>query len=206
MFVKCLEVGALQANCYLLGCEETMEGIVIDPGGETPLIISEIKAMELKLKYIVNTHGHIDHVAGNRGLKETTGASLAIHPLDAPLLTSLQGGLTFLFGSSSPGPPADMLLEEGDEVRFGKVVLRVLHTPGHTPGGISLLGEGMVFTGDTLFNLGIGRTDLPGGDFQTLMDSIKTKLFTLPEETAVYPGHGPATTIGREKGSNPFVS
>jgi glyoxylase-like metal-dependent hydrolase (beta-lactamase superfamily II) len=105
----------------------------------------------------------------------------------------------------TPGPPADILLEEGDEVRFGNISLKILHTPGHTSGGISLLGEGAIFTGDALFNMGIGRTDLPGGDFQTLIESIKTKLFTLPEETVVYPGHGPATTIDREKRTNPFV-
>lgn len=204
MIVKGLVVGPLQVNCYLVGCEETKEGIVIDPGGDAPVILSQIHALGLDIAYIVNTHGHIDHVAANRSIKEATGAPIAIHRLDAPWLTNPQGGLALVLGVT-PGPPADILLEEGDEVRFGNISLKVLHTPGHTSGGISLLGEGVIFTGDALFDMGIGRTDLPGGDFKTLIESIKTKLFTLPEETVVYPGHGPATTIGREKSINPFV-
>lgn len=204
MLIKGLVVGPLQANSYLVACEETKEGIVIDPGGDTPLILSQIHALGLDIAYIVNTHGHIDHVAANRSLKEATGAPIAIHSLDAPWLTSSQGGLALILGAT-PGPPADILLEEGDEVRFGHISLKILHTPGHTSGGISLLGGEVIFTGDTLFNMGIGRTDLPGGDFKTLIESIKTKLFALPEETVVYPGHGPTTTIGREKRTNPFV-
>lgn len=204
MIVKGLVVGPLQVNCYLVGCEETKEGIVIDPGGDAPVILSQIHALELNIAYIVNTHGHIDHVAANRALKEATGAPLAIHRLDAPWLISPQGGLALLLGVT-PGPPADIFLEEGDDIKFGNISLKVLHTPGHTSGGISLLGEGDIFTGDALFNMGIGRTDLPGGDFKSLIESIRTKLFTLPEETVVYPGHGPATTIGREKRTNPFV-
>ncbi len=204
MIVKGLVVGPLQVNSYLAGCEETREGIIIDPGGDAPAILSQIQALGLNIAYIVNTHGHIDHVAANRAIKEATGASIAIHRHDAPWLTSPQGGLALVLGVT-PGPPADILLEEGGEVRFGNISLKVLHTPGHTSGGISLLGKGVIFTGDALFNMGIGRTDLPGGDFKTLIESIKTKLFTLPEETVVYPGHGPATTIGREKRANPFV-
>jgi glyoxylase-like metal-dependent hydrolase (beta-lactamase superfamily II) len=204
MIVKGLVVGPLQVNCYLVGCEETKEGIVIDPGGDAPVILSQIHALELNIAYIINTHGHIDHVAANRSIKEATSAPIAIHRLDAPWLTNPQGGLALLLGVT-PGPPADIFLEEGDEVRFGKISLKVLHTPGHTTGGISLWGEEIIFTGDALFKMGIGRTDLPGGDFKTLIKSIRTKLFTLPEETVVYPGHGPATTIGREKRTNPFV-
>jgi glyoxylase-like metal-dependent hydrolase (beta-lactamase superfamily II) len=204
MIVKGLVVGPLQVNCYLVGCEETKEGIVIDPGGDAPVILSQIHALELNIAYIINTHGHIDHVAANRSIKEATSAPIAIHRLDAPWLTNPQGGLALLLGVT-PGPPADIFLEEGDEVRFGKISLKVLHTPGHTTGGISLWGEEIIFTGDALFNMGIGRTDLPGGDFKSLIESIRTKLFTLPEETVVYPGHGPPTTIGREKRTNPFL-
>jgi len=204
MIVKGLVVGPLQVNCYLVGCEETKEGIVIDPGGDAPVILSQIHALELNIAYIINTHGHIDHVAANRSIKEATSAPIAIHRLDAPWLISPQGGLALILGVT-PGPPADILLEEGDNIKFGRISLKVLHTPGHTTGGISLLGEGDIFTGDALFNMGIGRTDLPGGDFKSLIESIRTKLFTLPEETVVYPGHGPITTIGREKKTNPFV-
>lgn len=204
MIVKGLVVGPLQVNSYLVGCEETKEGIVIDPGGDSPVILSQIDALGLNIAYIVNTHGHVDHVAANRSLQEATGAPIAIHRLDAPWFTSPQGGLALILGAT-PGPPADILLEEGDEVRFGNISLKILHTPGHTLGGISLLGKGVIFTGDALFNMGIGRTDFPGGDFKTLMESIKSKLFALPEDTVVYPGHGPTTTIGREKRANPFV-
>ena len=204
MVIKGLVVGPLQVNCYLVGCEETKEGIVIDPGGDVPLILSEIMALGLKIKYIVNTHGHIDHVSGNKALQEALKVPIAIGKLDAPWLTNPPGGLAFLLGLPT-SPPADILLEEEDEITFGQMALRVLHTPGHTAGGISLLNQGVVFVGDTLFNTGIGRTDLPGGDFKALMETIKAKLFTLPEETVVYCGHGPSTTIGREKRLNPFI-
>jgi glyoxylase-like metal-dependent hydrolase (beta-lactamase superfamily II) len=204
MLIERLVVGMLQSNCYLVACEDTKEAIVIDPGGDAPLILDRVKELGLTIKYIVNTHGHIDHIAANRPVKEGTGAQLAIHKDDAEWLTTDQGAYAHMLGVSSPGPAADLLLEEGDEIAFGKERLQVIHTPGHSLGGISLVGDGVVFCGDTLFAMGVGRVDLPGGSWETLMNSIRTRLFTMPDDTAAYTGHGPETTTGREKQFNPW--
>jgi len=206
MIIERLVVGMLQSNCYLAGCETTKEGIVIDPGGDAPLILDRAKELGLTIKYIVNTHGHIDHIAANRPVKEATGAQIAIHEEDAHWLVTDQGAYARMLGVQSPGPPADVLLHEGDKITFGEEELEVIHTPGHSQGGISLLGEGVVFCGDTLFAMGVGRVDLPGGSWEILMDSIKNRLFSLPEETTAYTGHGPPTTIGREKRLNPWFT
>lgn len=206
MIIERRVVGALQCNCYIVGCEDAKVGIVIDPGGDAPAILDRVSQLGLSIKYIVNTHGHIDHIAANRPVKEATGAMIAIHRDDADWLITDQGSYARMLGVLSPGPPADMLLDEGDEITFGKDSLQVIHTPGHSLGGISLVGDGLVFCGDTLFAMGVGRVDLPGGSWETLMHSIKTRLFSMPDETTVYPGHGPETTIGREKGFNPWFS
>lgn len=205
MIVKCIPVGALGANCYLIGCEETKEAAVIDPGGDVQVIVAELKKMGLKAKYIINTHGHIDHIAGDDELREATGAKLMIHELDAPMLVESKGNLSGMVGRSVEFKPADTLLTEGDVIEVGKVKLEVFHTPGHTRGGICLLTQGTVFTGDTLFNESIGRTDFPGGSYDAIINSIKTKLMPLPDETAVYPGHMGASTIGYERKHNPFL-
>ncbi|MGB9299411.1 MAG: MBL fold metallo-hydrolase [Anaerolineae bacterium] len=204
MLVERLVVGMLQCNCYLVACEDTKEAIVIDPGGDAPLILDRVKELGLAIKYIVNTHGHIDHIAANRPVKEGTGAQLAIHQDDAEWLVTDQGAYARMLGVSSPGPAADVLLEEGDEIAIGNQRLQVIHTPGHSLGGISLVGDGVVFCGDTLFSMGVGRVDLPGGSWETLMNTIKTRLFTMPDDTVAYTGHGPETTIGREKQLNPW--
>jgi len=206
MIIERLVVGMLQCNCHVVGCEDTKAGIVIDPGGDAPAILDRVEELGLSIKYIVNTHGHIDHIAANRPVKEATGAMIAVHRDDAQWLISDQGDFARTLGVLSPGPPADILLEEGDEITFGEVSLQVIHTPGHSLGGISLVGDGLVFCGDTLFAMGVGRVDLPGGSWETLMDSIKTRLFTMPDETTVYTGHGPPTTVGHEKRSNPWFS
>ena len=206
MITERLVVGMLQCNCYIVGCEDTKVGIIIDPGGDAPAILERVEQLGLSIKHIVNTHGHIDHIAANRPVKEATGATIAIHRDDAQWLISDQGGFARMLGVLSPGPPADVLLDEGDEITFGNDSLQVIHTPGHSEGGISLAGDGLVFCGDTLFAMGVGRVDLPGGSWETLMDSIKTRLFAMPDETTVYTGHGPPTTVGREKGSNPWFS
>lgn len=206
MIVERLVVGMLQCNCYIVGCEDTKVGIIIDPGGDAPVILDRAEQLGLSIENIVNTHGHIDHIAANGPVKEATGAMIAIHRDDAQWLVSDQGGFARMLGVLSPGPPADVLLDEGDEINFGNESLQVIHTPGHSLGGITLVHDGMVFCGDTLFAMGVGRVDLPGGDWATLMNSIKTRLFTLPDETIVYSGHGPPTTIGREKRLNPWFS
>jgi len=205
LIIKSLEVGPIMANCYILGCEETKEGAVIDPGDETHRILSALADAKLKVKYILNTHGHFDHVGGNKKMKEATGAEILIHSMDAPMLKQLSASAAAWGLSSEDSPPPDRMLDEGDTVSFGNITLKVIHTPGHTPGGISFFTDKKVFVGDTLFMGSIGRTDFPGGDFETLISSIRNKLFVLGDDVKVFTGHGPETSIGREKRSNPFV-
>lgn len=205
MILKSLAVGPIMANCYIIGCESTKSAAVIDPGDEADRILKELAKDGLTLKYIINTHGHFDHVGGNYDLKKASGADIVIHPADEPMLADLVKTAA-AFGLSAQNSPApDRTVQEGDTISFGDITLRVLDTPGHSPGGISLHTDNMVFVGDTLFAGSIGRTDLPGGDFQTLISSIKTKLFPLGDDTKVYTGHGPATSIGQEKRANPFL-
>ncbi len=208
VIIKSLPVGPIMANCYILGCKETAAAVVIDPGDDVDKILLALAESKLTVKYIINTHGHFDHVGGNRQLKEATGADILIHAGDAPMLGHLKEAAASFGLSSDTSPAPDRLLEDGDSLSFGKLTLQVLHTPGHSPGGISLYMPGVpgaVFVGDTLFAGSIGRTDLPGGNFDILKKSIHDKLFVLPEPVTVYPGHMGDTTIGREKRTNPFV-
>ena len=208
MIIKSLPVGPIMANCYILGCEETAAAVVIDPGDDVDKILLALAESKLTVNYIINTHGHFDHVGGNRQLKEATGADILIHAGDAPMLGHLKEAAASFGLSSDTSPAPDRLLEDGDSLSFGKITLQVLYTPGHSPGGISLYIPGVpgaVFVGDTLFAGSIGRTDLPGGNFDILKRSIHDKLFVLPEAVTVYPGHMGTTTIGREKRTNPFV-
>ncbi len=205
MIIKELAVGPLMANCIILGCEKTKEAVVIDPGDETERILWSLADLELKVKYIINTHGHFDHVGGNREMKDATGADILIHALDAPMLSQLSASAAAFGLSSEDSPPPDQTVEDGDTLSFGNITLKVIHTPGHSPGGISLYTNGNVFVGDTLFAGSIGRTDLPGGDYDTLISSIQKKLFVLGDDVRVFSGHGPETTIGRERRYNPFV-
>ncbi len=205
MIVTKLVVGPLAANCYIVGAESNKEGMVVDPGAEAGVILQKVKDLGLDIKYIVLTHGHIDHIGALKEVKEATGAEVAIHADDA-LSLSGQSFVAEQFGLAfQDPPPPDRLLKDGDSLDIGDPRFSVLHTPGHTPGGICLLGEGVVFTGDTLFNYGIGRYDLPGGDSNQLMNGIHTKLMVLPDDTIVCPGHGPDTTIGAERQGNPFL-
>ncbi len=205
MIIEGLVVGPLASNCYIVGSESNKQGMIIDPGADAEVILKKVGDLRLDIKYIVLTHSHIDHVGALKEIKEGTGAEIAVHAEDA---ASLQGqsfvaeqfGIPF-----QDPPPPDRLLQDGDSIDIGDIRFSVLHTPGHSPGGICLFGEGAVFSGDTLFNFGIGRYDLPGGDYDQLMKGIGTKLMALPDETAVYPGHGPATTIGAERRANPFL-
>jgi len=204
MILKKLVVGPLASNCYIVGSASTKEGMIIDPADEAEEILQSIKELGLKISLIVLTHGHPDHVGALKEIKEAIGAEVAIHTDDAESLQ--QQSLGFLFGLSYPAPPPpDRLLKGEDSIDIGDLHFGVLHTPGHTPGGICLLGHGVLFSGDTLFNYGIGRYDLPGGDYNQLMDSLRTKLMGLPDDTIVYPGHGPETTIGTERRGNSFL-
>ncbi len=197
-------VGRLQTNCYIL--QSGRESVVVDPGDEAERILSFLKDLGMKPKLIIATHTHFDHVLGVEALRSATGALFAIHKQDLSILGSMQARVQQFMGFKVPPPPkVDRFLAQGDVVKVGDETIQVLHTPGHSPGSISLAGKGYVFTGDALFNQSIGRTDLPGGDFDTLIHSIKDQLFQLEDETMVYPGHGPETTIGDEKLANPFV-
>jgi glyoxylase-like metal-dependent hydrolase (beta-lactamase superfamily II) len=205
VLLETLIVGPLGVNCYIVGDEETREALVIDPGGNARDILDTLRREQLKLVAIVATHAHFDHLFALSELRAATRAPFLLHVDEAPVLANASIGARlfgFVFGQPAP---ADRLLREGDEVRVGSLAFQVIHTPGHSPGGMCLLRDRVVFVGDTLFQSGIGRTDLPGGDYGTLMRSIRDKLLTLPDDTMVYPGHGDATTIGEEKRSNPFL-
>lgn len=206
MQIKTLEVGSLGTNCYIVFCDDTREGVVIDPGGDGDKIIKVIEDNKLKIKYIINTHGHHDHTGANRKLKEYTNVELLIHENDGDMLTSPKRNFSMFLGEENSGPEADRLLNENDIISFGNCKLQVIHLPGHTPGGIGLYAEkeGVLFSGDTLFYGSIGRTDLPGSDYQEMVLSLQ-KLMKMPDQTIVYPGHGPKTSIALEKQINPFI-
>jgi len=205
LIIKDLVVGPIMANCFIVGCEETHTAVVIDPGADADKILMVLADLKLTVKYILNTHGHFDHVGANKRMKEVTGADILIHAADAPMLSRLSASAAAWGMSAEDSPPPDRLLADGDTVSFGGIAFDVIHTPGHTPGGVSFSAEGRVFVGDTLFAGSIGRTDFPGGDYDTLIASIRKRLFVLPDAVRVYTGHGPETSIGREKRFNPFV-
>jgi hydroxyacylglutathione hydrolase len=204
MIIQSLVVGPIQANCFILGDEKTQEAVVIDPGDEDQRILTGLKKQALKLKFIINTHGHFDHVGANKALKEKTGAPILIHRAEAPLLAQLSSSAAVWGMQVDDSPPADRLLEDGDRISFGEITLEVIHTPGHSLGGISLYTPKDLFVGDTLFAGSIGRTDFPGGDYDQLISGVRTRLFVLGDDVRVFPGHGPATTIGQERRYNPF--
>lgn len=196
--------GPLGVNCYLIGCEKTKAGAVIDPGDDAPIILNVIKQNKLDIKYILLTHGHVDHLAHLTRVKDELNAQFLMHQEDVFLLKGLFAQ-ALMFGLPNPGTPKpDRFISDGEEIALGELRIKVLHTPGHSPGSITFHVEDKLFVGDLIFAGSIGRTDLPKGDFQTLIRSVETKIFTLPEETIIYPGHGPETTVGQEKATNPF--
>lgn len=204
MLVETLVVGMIQANCYIVADETTREAVVIDPGGDAPVIARALEAKKLKPVAILATHGHFDHVAALTGMKRTTGAPIALHRGDLPLVQNMASQGLFFGVQVEPAPPPDRFLEDGETVAFGNLSLQVIHTPGHSQGSVCFLVGKSVFVGDLLFAGSIGRTDLQGGDYDTLIRSVRTRIFTLPDDTTVYPGHGPATSVGTEKRTNPF--
>lgn len=201
-------MGRFSTNCYVVGCEQREEAIIIDPGFDSRLesqrILGYIQDNFSSLKFIVNTHGHPDHTCGNGVVKDRFPAPILIHECDAHMVQESDNRVARVFGLEEVSPPADTLLHDGDSVKFGRIALEVRHTPGHTPGGISLLGEEQVFTGDTLFAGSIGRTDFPESSRSEMNRSLRM-LADLPDQLTVYPGHGPPTTLEEEKRSNPFL-
>jgi glyoxylase-like metal-dependent hydrolase (beta-lactamase superfamily II) len=205
--VACITVGAFQENCYLYACPQTLEAVIIDPGDEAARIIDRIQELKFVPRYIINTHGHIDHICAIDEVSAVYPVPLAIHPDDVFMYT--EDRTARMYGRQAPlvKRKPDMLLREGDTISFGTLTLEVLHTPGHTPGGICLVSRPYcVFSGDTLFRRSIGRTDLPGGNYEQIVTSIREKLYTLDDNLVVFPGHGDPTTIIEEKSENPFVN
>ncbi|MDP2172883.1 MAG: MBL fold metallo-hydrolase [Candidatus Cloacimonadaceae bacterium] len=192
-------------NTWLLFDDESREAILVDPAAPSQAFLDRINKDSLKVKYIVNTHGHGDHIGGNPLFHNALHAPIAIHRLDAGMLVNNKKNLSEFMGTPLKGKSADILLDDGDILKLGCFEVKVMHTPGHTPGSICLLCGKYLISGDTLFELSIGRTDFPGGSHTMIINSIKSRLFTLPEDTIVFPGHGPATSIGLEKANNPFV-
>jgi hydroxyacylglutathione hydrolase len=208
LVTKMFMVGMLSTNCYVAFCSETLDAVVIDPGlgdrSEVAEVSAFVESKSLRVKFIVDTHGHPDHTCGNAAVKKAFNVPICIHEADAYMLGESGKDTARYFGFNCVSPPADVLLHDGDSVRFGNCALKVVHSPGHSDGSVMLVGEKEIFTGDTLFAGSIGRTDFPGSSERAMLLSLK-KLASLPDGLVVYPGHGPASTVGSEKRSNPFL-
>jgi len=204
--IDTLELGPLGTNCYILYDKESGEAVVIDPADDAERIWQGIVGKGLELKRILLTHAHFDHIGGVAELKEKSGADICIHSDDAQMLINPERNFSLYTGRIVRCPEANIFIDDGDSFMIGGFTIKMVHTPGHTPGGMSFLGDGFVIVGDTLFRGSIGRTDLPGSSFELLIDSIKKKLMILDDEVRVLPGHGPETTIGQEREENPFLA
>jgi len=206
MKLKKIIVGPLAVNCYIVGCNKTNQAAVVDPGDDVEKIIKTLNQELLVLKYILLTHGHVDHVAQLMKLKQATNAEILMHHDDVFLFENISAQAA-LFGLPNPGDPApDRYLIDGDKIYLGEIQIRVLHTPGHSPGSLTFQIEKNLIVGDLIFYGSIGRTDLPGGNYETLIQSVQQKIFTFSDDTNILPGHGPVTTVGTEKKFNPFFS
>jgi hydroxyacylglutathione hydrolase len=204
--VVVLPNGQLAENCYLIADRSTGEAVIIDPGEEATMFLAELDTRGWALKGIWLTHAHVDHIMGVGAVRRATGAPIHLHPLDRPIYDALPQYGAWLGMKLDPPPEPDVELRPGTQVRVGRRAFDVRFTPGHSPGSVSFVGQGMVFGGDVLFNGSIGRTDLPGGDLQTLMSTLQTQFLSLPDSTVVHSGHGPDTTIGVERLTNPFLT
>ena len=202
--IQSFAVMPFDENCYVVS-DDTGEGVVIDPGGMANQILAYIREAKLSIKAVLDTHGHCDHIGANDAIRDATEAPLYIHKEDAAMISDMRLNLSAFMGFKVISRPAEHLLSEGDKISFGQSELEVIHTPGHTKGGVCFVGEGVAFTGDTLFAGSIGRSDFPGGSERDLIGNIKKKLLVLPDETKVYSGHGPATEIGWERQCNPYL-
>ncbi|KGG81508.1 beta-lactamase [Caloranaerobacter azorensis H53214] len=205
MILERLPVGVYSANCYIIGCEKTGEAAVVDPGGDVDVILEKIEEFGLKVKYIILTHGHGDHIGGIIELKEKTNAKVLIHADDEYMLKDSDLNLSSKMSIKNIEINPDDVLKDGDIIEIGKYKAYIIHTPGHTKGSICIKLENNILTGDTLFAGSIGRTDLPGGSHDSIIKSIKERLLIYDDDVKIFPGHGPATTIGIEKITNPFI-
>ncbi len=209
MIIKKLVVGFLETNCYIVGCEQTKKAFIVDPGAESSRIIKEVRLKHLNPEYIINTHGHGDHIGANKNIKQEFGdLKIAVHANDKDMLIDASKNLSADFAMNYVSPSADLVLNGGEIIEVGDLQLEILLTPGHTPGGISIFikKEKAVFTGDALFRGSVGRTDLPSSSGADLIRAIKEKLMVLDSGVVLYPGHGPDSTIGKERESNPFFA
>lgn len=209
MIIKQMELGADKVFCYILACEEIREAVIIDPCGDEENLLTAIQKLQLNLLYIINTHCHPDHTCGNKIIKEATGASIVRHEADELLLNDPGAKSYFNRQGFTPSPPADMVVNDGDQLKYGNYTLEIIHTPGHSPGSICIYVDNNLFTGDSIFVGAAGRVDVPGGDFNTLIASLADKIAVLPDETIIWPGHdygdSRTSTVGREKKENPYL-
>lgn len=205
MIIEKLTVSPILENCYIIGDEATMDGIIIDPGDEADRILRKVDSLGLKVGKIVNTHAHVDHVCAVQAVKEALGAKFYLHPAEAMHLPRLLESAAMFGITNARIPTVDVDLKDGDVIPFGSLGLRVVNTPGHTPGHCILIAGDDVFCGDLIFSGSIGRTDFPGGDYPTILSSLESAVLTLPGETRLHPGHGPATTVAIEREYNPFL-
>jgi len=205
MYLETLVVGDIDANCYIIAAESGGETMVIDPGGNAQMVLDTIAAADLDVKYIILTHAHWDHFAAAAELAEKTGAKIGIHKLDREALQNPRLSLAQMFGDELNIDPATLVeLEDGQVIKIGDLEAEVIHTPGHSPGSITIRTGDRLFTGDLLFYRSIGRTDFPGGSHEGLLKSVRERIFTYPDHVKVYPGHGPSTSVGEEKRENPY--
>lgn len=202
--LKVIPVGPIDVNCYILKDNNSSAGLVIDPGGNPERILKYIQENKIDVKLIVNTHGHWDHIGAVDELRDALGCQLAIHSEDAEMLTTVSSSLATYFGVTGGRRPAEVELKDGDVISFGSCSLKVIHTPGHTRGGICLYGGGGLFSGDTLFAGSVGRTDFPGGSMEEIIDSIRNRLQCVADLAKVFPGHGPSSVMGDERATNPY--